>query len=138
MTIGKLIPAIIGILAFGGWLYINGKPMQVRAYTPEIMTRRWIAISAYLGTLFGIALVVLFVAFWRRLSRETILRTVLNVITAWGLIALYFIASDPLAHPALEQIGLGEGYWIPLLGGIVWSVVSFYLFAQGVDTSARK
>ena len=62
----------------------------------------------------------------------------LNVITAWGLVTLFFISSDPSAHPELTRIGLGAIPWIFLLGGILWSIISFYLFGRAIDAYHEK
>jgi len=136
--VGKLVPGIIGILAGLGWTYVSKMPIQLTAYPPESLTKHWYAISAYLAILFGLPSPTMLVAFRKRLSREITLLTVLNVITAWGLVTLFFISSDPSAHPELTRIGLGAIPWIFLLGGILWSIISFYLFGRAVDASREK
>jgi hypothetical protein len=138
MKAGRFVPGILGLLGFAAWLYVSKKPGQSATYSPESLTQRWHGMSAYFATLFGIAFLALIIAFWKRLSWRTVALTSLNVATAWGFVTLYFITSDSLAHPQLAQIGLGSTEWLFLGGGVVWSIVSFYLFGRAVDASPRS
>ena len=102
------------------------------------LTVHWFAVFAYFAVLFGLAFFVLVIGFWRRLNWRTIALAGLNVATAWVLNSLYFITSDPLAHPALVQIGLAELRWVFLVGGAIWSVVALFELGREIDASKRQ
>lgn len=137
-AIGKLVPCAIGVLAGLGWWYVNRREIQLDSYSPQVLAKRWYAMFIYLGILFAIPALTLLIAFWKRLNRETIVLSSLNVGTAWCFVTLYFIASDSLAQAGFTQLGLGRLQWLFLLGGIVWSAVSFYLFGRAVDASIKR
>jgi hypothetical protein len=136
--IGRLIPGIIGLLAFLVWFYIDKESLSLTQYSPETLAKRWCEIAAYLGLLFGLISVTLLFAFRKRMKPGAIVLTILNVTTAWAFVTLYFIFSDRLAYPAFVQLGIIPIRWLFLLGGVAWSIVAFYLFARTVDASPAR
>ena len=136
--IGRLIPPIIGVIAGIVWWHISRHPIQLTADSTELLSKRWFSLSVYFGILFGLLLVTLLGIFWRRLNRGTIFFTLLNIGTAWGLVTMYFVFSDPSIQADLAKLGIGGLKWFLLIGGITWSVVSFCVFGRTIDASHRR
>lgn len=107
-------------------------------YTPGEAGRNWLLISAPLGLGYGICALIVFVVFWKRFSMGTILVLILNVVTAWGLMVLYFITTDLLIDQKLAQLGLGAVKWVFLSGGIAWFAAMCYSFARSIDAPLSK
>lgn len=135
--VGKIVPGAVGILAGLGWWYLN-RAARFDGNSPETLTEHWYMIALYLGALFGIAAILLLAIFWKKLGIETVLLTLLNVATAWGLVTLFFITSDPLIHYRFVALGLGGLQWAFLSGGVLWSAASFLIFGRAVDGSRPK
>jgi hypothetical protein len=107
-------------------------------YTANEAGRHWLLKSASLGFVYGTCALIAFVVFWKRFSVGTILVLILNVVTAWGLMVLYLITSDPLIDEKLAQLGLGAVKWVSLAGGIAWFAAMCYSFARSIDAPLAK
>jgi hypothetical protein len=133
----KLFSAVLVGFVVVGWIVVNRYTTRALPGTPSSLAFHWLAVSSYLGAIFGAVIVGLLIAFWARIDRTTLLISAWNFVTSAGLLILYFITSDPLAHSGMEQIGLGALRWIFLASGIVCLGTSFVFFGRAVDAERR-
>lgn len=128
----------IGSLANIGVTLASRTLIPTSVYAPGEAGRHWLLISAPLGIGYGICALIAFVVFWKRFSKGTILVLILNVVTAWGLMVLYFITLDLRIDQTLAQFGLGAVKWVFLAGGIAWFAAMCYSFARAIDAPLSK
>ncbi len=100
--------------------------------------RHWLVTAVLLGVGYGACALCGFIVFRKRLSKGTVLLLTLNVVTAWGMMVLYFITLEPQIEVSLEQFGLGALKWVFLFGALMWFAALCYSFAQAVDSPVSR
>lgn len=93
----KLFSALLVGFAVLGWILVNRYTTRPLSSTPSALGLHWLAISLYLGAIFGTVIVGLLTAFWRRIERTILLVSGWNFAASAGLFILYFILSDPFS-----------------------------------------